>query len=192
MKPAVISMDQKNEHIERTVNTYRGKLLNFIRKFVPGSDDAEDVLQDVFYQFVVGYDRIESLDQISGWLFRVARNKATDNHRKMRPMAFSNMDLTQDDDGAPLMLEDILPDTSNLPDRELLGEMIWAKIEELLAQMPSKQREVFVWHEFEQKSFKEMAEETGETLNTMISRKRYAILALRVGLADLYKDLIND
>jgi RNA polymerase sigma factor (sigma-70 family) len=192
MKPAAISMSQKNEHIERTVNTYRGKLLNFIRKFVSGSDDAEDVLQDVFYQLVVGYDRIESLDQISGWLFRVARNKATDNHRKMRPMTFSQMNLAQDSDETPLMLEDILPDTSNLPDRELLGEMIWAKIEELLAQMPRKQREVFVWHEFEQKSFKEMAEETGETINTMISRKRYAILALREGLADLYNDLIND
>jgi len=192
MKPAAISMSQKNEHIERTVNTYRGKLLNFIRKFVSGSDDAEDVLQDVFYQLVVGYDRIESLDQISGWLFRVARNKATDNHRKMRPMTFSQMNLAQDDNETPLMLEDILPDTSNLPDRELLGEMIWAKIEELLAQMPSKQREVFIWHEFEQKSFKEMAEETGETINTMISRKRYAILALREGLADLYNDLIND
>lgn len=107
-------------------------------------------------------------------------------------MTFSQMNLAQDSDETPLMLEDILPDTSNLPDRELLGEMIWAKIEELLAQMPRKQREVFVWHEFEQKSFKEMAEETGETINTMISRKRYAILALREGLADLYNDLIND
>ncbi len=91
-----------------------------------------------------------------------------------------------------LMLEDILPDVGNLPDRELLGEVIWSRLEEMLVSMPPSQRQVFVWHEFEQKSFKEMASISGETVNTLISRKRYAILALREGLAELYNDLIND
>ena len=182
---------QKNQHIEQTVNDNSGKLFRFIRRFVKRDEEAEDILQDVFYQFVVGYDQIESADQIGSWLFRVARNKATDNHRKMKPNSFSELTL-KDDENKPLMLEDILPDTQDLPDREFLKEVIWQKIEELLAQMPKAQRDVFVQHEFEQKSFKEIAQMTGDTVNTLISRKRYAILLLREGLAELYNDLIND
>ena len=182
---------QKNQHIEQTVNDNSGKLFRFIRRFVKRDEEAEDILQDVFYQFVVGYDQIESADQIGSWLFRVARNKATDNHRKMKPNSFSELTL-KDDENKPLMLEDILPDTQDLPDREFLKEVIWQKIEELLAQMPKAQRDVFVQHEFEQKSFKEIAQITGDTVNTLISRKRYAILLLRDGLAELYNDLIND
>lgn len=191
MKTATLSMKQKNDQIERTVRENRGRLLNFIRKFVKQDEEAEDILQDVFYQFVLGYDQIKSLDQIASWLFRVARNKATDNFRKMKPSSFSELTLSADTD-EPLMLEDILPDPKNLPDQELLKDMIWQKLEELLAQMPSEQRNVFVWHEFEQKSFKEMAQETGETVNTLISRKRYAILALRSGLTELYRDLLDN
>lgn len=182
---------QKNQHIEQTVNDNSGKLFRFIRRFVKRDEEAEDILQDVFYQFVVGYDQIKSADQIGSWLFRVARNKATDNHRKMKPNSFSELTL-KDDENNPLMLEDILPDTQDLPDREFLKEVIWQKIEELLAQMPKAQRDVFVQHEFEQKSFKEIAQITGDTVNTLISRKRYAILLLRDGLAELYNDLIND
>ena len=182
---------QKNQHVEQTVNDNSGKLFRFIRRFVKRDEEAEDILQDVFYQFVVGYDQIESADQIGSWLFRVARNKATDNHRKMKPNSFSELTL-KDDENKPLMLEDILPDTQDLPDREFLKEVIWQKIEELLAQMPKAQRDVFVQHEFEQKSFKEIAQMTGDTVNTLISRKRYAILLLREGLAELYNDLIND
>ena len=140
---------------------------------------------------MVGYDQIKSIDQIGSWLFRVARNKATDNHRKKKPNSFSEIQIANDDEGA-IMLEDILPDTNDLPDRELLKDVIWQKIEELLAQMPKSQRDVFIQHEFEQKSFKEMSEATGDTVNTLISRKRYAILILREGLAELYNDLIID
>lgn len=191
MEAASILMKEKQAHIEKTVHEERGRLFRFIRRFVSLDEDAEDILQDVFYQFVIGYDRIQSLDQVSSWLFRVARNKATDSHRKKRPDTFSSLSSYPGEEG-PLMLEDILPDPGNLPDRELLGEVIWAKIEELLAKMPEKQRQVFIWHEFEQKSFQEMAAHCGETVNTLLSRKRYAILALREGLADLYNDLIND
>lgn len=192
MEAYSISVKQKEEHIERTVKENSGKLLNFIRRFVKRDEEAEDILQDVFYQFLVGYDQIKSLDQITSWLFRVARNKATDNHRKMKPDSFSELSLGSSRDDEPLMLEDILPDSSDLPDRELLKDVIWKKLEELLALMPTKQREVFVQHEFEQKSFKEMALETGETVNTLISRKRYAILLLREGLTELYDELINE
>ena len=182
---------QKNQHIEQTVHDNSGKLFRFIRRFVKRDEEAQDILQDVFYQFVLGYDQIKSADQIGSWLFRVARNKATDNHRKMKPNSFSELTL-RDDENKPLMLEDILPDTQDLPDREFLKEVIWQKIEELLGQMPQAQRDVFVQHEFEQKNFKEIAEITGDTVNTLISRKRYAILLLREGLAELYNELIND
>jgi len=192
MEAYSISVKQKDEHIERTVKENSGKLLSFIRRFVKRDEEAQDILQDVFYQFVVGYDQIKSIDQITSWLFRVARNKATDNHRKMKPDSFSELAFTASGDEEPLMLEDILPDTNDLPDRELLKDVIWQKLEELLALMPPKQREVFVQHEFEQKSFKEMAAKTGETVNTLISRKRYAILMLREGLTELYDELINE
>ena len=191
MEAYSLTVKQKNEHIERTVKANSGKLLHFIRRFVKRDEEAQDILQDVFYQFVVGYDQIKSMDQITSWLFRVARNKATDNHRKMKPNSFSELTVNNSEE-EPLMLEDILPDTNDLPDQELLKEVIWQRIEELLAEMPKAQRDVFTQHEFEQMSFKQIAEQTGDTVNTLISRKRYAILILREGLADLYNELIND
>ncbi|MEQ8473720.1 MAG: sigma-70 family RNA polymerase sigma factor [Marinoscillum sp.] len=191
-KAASISMEQKNEQIERTVHENRGRLFSFIRKFVKRDEDAEDILQDVFYQFVIGYDQIKSLDQIGSWLFRVARNKATDNHRKMKPSSFSELGSKSSENDEPLMLEEILPDSQDLPDQELMKELVWQKLEELLAAMPKEQREVFIWHEFEQKSFKQMSSETGETVNTLISRKRYAILNLRSGLVELYNELLEN
>lgn len=191
MEAYSLTVKQKNEHIERTVKANSGKLLHFIRRFVKRDEEAQDILQDVFYQFVVGYDQIKSMDQITSWLYRVARNKATDNHRKMKPNSFSELTVNNSEE-EPLMLEDILPDTNDLPDQELLKEVIWQRIEELLAEMPKAQRDVFTQHEFEQMSFKQIAEQTGDTVNTLISRKRYAILILREGLADLYNELIND
>lgn len=194
MKSAPLSMqEQKNIHIEKTVNEQRGRLLNFIKKMVSRSEDAEDILQDVFYQFVIGYNNIQSWEQASSWLFRVARNKITDNYRKKKPESFSNIRLGNSDDNEPLMLEDILPEVSgNTPENYLMGEMIWSEIENILAKIPPEQAQVFIWHEFEQKSFKEMSTISGDPVNTLISRKRYAILALREGLSEMYKDLIND
>lgn len=194
MNAVTLSMSQaKANHIERTVRDERERLLNFIRQSVSSQDEAEDIVQDVFYQFVIGYDDIRSIDQVSGWLFRVARNKIIDAFRKKKPQAFSSLIMpTLDGDDEPLMLEDILPDTNNLPEEDLLREMVWSKIEETLEKLPKNQREVFVWHEFEQKSFKDMEKLTGETINTLISRKRYAVLSLRESLADLYKEMFNN
>ena len=182
----------KAEHIDRTVRQERSRLLNFIRQFVNSQDEAEDIVQDVFYQFIVGYDDIRSVDQVSGWLFRVARNKIIDAFRKKKPQSFSSLNATANDEEQPLMLEDILPDVNNLPEEEMMKEMVWAKIDETLEKMPSKQRDVFIWHEFEQKSFKDIQKLTGDTLNTLISRKRYAVLTLREALIDLYKEMFND
>ncbi len=191
MELAVRVIEERNKHIEDTVQKQSGRLSRFIRRFVTSNDDADDILQDVFYQFVIGYDQIRSWDQVSSWLFRVARNKITDSQRKKKPVNFSAL-AKVDEDGEPMMLADLIPDTSSMPDRELFADVVWARIEEILATLPENQRQVFVWHEFEQKSFNEMAEITGEPVNTLTSRKRYAILALRTGLVDLFDELIND
>lgn len=190
MLAGALNVEKKNAQIDKTVRENRGRLLRFIRKFVKRQDDAEDIVQDVFYQLVNGYEQIQSFDQITSWLYQVARNKATDNHRKMKPSAFS--ELGPADENAPLMLEEILPDPDSLPDRLMMGQIIWDNIYEQLELMPEAQRQVFIWHEFDKKSFKEMSEMTGETVNTLISRKRYAVLQLREHLTDLYNELIYD
>lgn len=194
MQSASLAMSKsKSDHIDLTVRKERGRLLGFIRRFVKDREEAEDILQDVFYQFVVAYDTIRSIGAVSSWLFRVARNRITDFNRKKRPGNFSDFTYSgQEESENVLMLEDLLPGSDHLPDQLLFREMIWSRIEQTLAQMPENQRQVFVWHEFEQKSFKEMEVLTGETVNTLLSRKRYAVLALREALVDLYEELIID
>ncbi len=193
MTAVAIHMTQaKANQIDQTVRKERGRLLNFIRQFVSRSEEAEDILQDVLYQFVIGYDDIRSIDRASSWLFRVARNKIIDSFRKKKPQSFTDMSPGQTDDDQPLMLEDILPDIQHLPEKELMREMVWERIDQALNNLPAKQREVFILHEFEQKSFKEIQKITNASLNTLLSRKRYAVLALRVALQDLYEELKND
>ena len=193
MTTAAIHMTRaKANQIDQTVREERGRLLNFIRQFVSRSEEAEDILQDVLYQFVIGYDDIRSIDRASSWLFRVARNKIIDSFRKKKPQSFTDMSPGQGDDEQPLMLEDILPDIQHLPEKELMREMVWERIDQALNNLPAKQREVFILHEFEQKSFKEIQKITNASLNTLLSRKRYAVLALRVALLDLYEELKND
>ncbi len=193
MQAVALNMTQaKANQIDQTVRKERGRLLNFIRQSVSRSEEAEDILQDVLYQFVIGYDEIRSIDRASSWLFRVARNKIIDSFRKKKPQAFTDMAPTMGEDDQPLMLEDILPDIQNLPEKELIREMVWARIDEALNDLPAKQRQVFILHEFEQKSFKEIQEITNDSLNTLLSRKRYAVLALRVALQDLYDEMKND
>lgn len=185
------SAGMKAQHIEETIKNERGRLLNFIRKSVPSTEDAEDVLQDVFYQMIAGYDEIQSVDRISSWLFRVARNRIIDLYRKKKPETFSKQEarLNRYQDDEPLMLQDILPDLSQLPDQEYFNTVIWEAIEQALEEMPAEQREVFVWHEFDDVSFKEMTKRTGASQNTLLSRKRYAILFLRKKLRQLYEEL---
>lgn len=177
--------------IEDTVLKERGRLFRFIRDRVPAREDAEDVLQDVFYQLVAGYGDIQSIEKLTSWLFTVARNRITDLYRKKKPEPASNRLMrTGDDDGGELIsLEEILPDLSGHPDRVLASNMIWEELEAALAELPKDQRDVFVAHEFEDKSFKDMAEESGESINTLLSRKRYSILFLRKRLENLYNDL---
>lgn len=180
---------QQDEVIEKTVIQERGRLLNFIRKRVANDEEAEDILQDVFFQFVEAFRAIESIERVTSWLFTVARNKITDRYRKKKPEPLRRNIAQRDPDEEALMLEDILPDSAHDQDDELMRTVILNAIDEALAELPEVQRKVFVWHEFEDKSFKEIAAITGDSVNTLLSRKRYAILHLRARLQVLYNEL---
>ncbi len=184
--------EHKREKIEQTVNRERSRLFGFIRRRVGIEEEAEDILQDVFYQLVSAYDSIESIEKVTSWLFQVARNKIIDRSRKMKPDNFSSLRVAGSaEDDSPLMLADILPDLDQAPDRQLLRTAIWERLEEALEELPTSQREVFIQHEFEDKSFKEIAEATGLSVNTLLSRKRYAVLYLREQLEGLYRELLE-
>jgi RNA polymerase sigma factor (sigma-70 family) len=175
--------------VEQTVAAERNRLFNFIKKRVSDPGDAEDILQDVFYQLWQGYDTIENVERITSWMFRVARNKIIDRYRKLKPVSFSEIESVRADDEAPLLIADILGDTSSSPDDVYTRELIWESIEEVLAELPKNQRQVFVWHELEDLSFREMSERTGESINTLLSRKRYAVNYLRKRLQNLYNEI---
>jgi RNA polymerase sigma factor (sigma-70 family) len=180
---------QQNDAIEKTVLRERSRLLNFIRKRVANDEEAEDILQDVFFQFVEAYRAIESIERVTSWLFTVARNKITDRYRKKKPEPLRRNIAQRDPNEEMLMLEDILPDVTHDQDDELMRAVIMNAVDEALEELPEAQRQVFVWHEFEDKSFKEISALTGDSVNTLLSRKRYAILHLRERLQALYNEL---
>jgi RNA polymerase sigma factor (sigma-70 family) len=171
----------------------KDKLLGFIRSRVSTVEEAEDILQDVFYQFVSGFETIESLDRVTSWLYSVARNKIIDRYRRdaVRPRRTDFELLSGTDDDAPLTLQEILPDLGNTPESALLREAIWDEITEALAELPAVQREIFIQNEIEEKGFREISEETGISINTLLSRKRYAITALRKRLRKFYEEIIE-
>jgi RNA polymerase sigma factor (sigma-70 family) len=172
----------------------KDKLLGFIRSRVSNTEEAEDILQDVFVQFVAGFESIESLDRVTSWLYSVARNKIIDRYRRdaVRPQRTDFEGRAGQDDDAPLTLQEILPDLGNTPDSSLLKEAIWDEIMAALDELPSDQREIFILNEMEEKGFREISEETGVSINTLLSRKRYAILALRKRLKKFYDDVVGD
>jgi RNA polymerase sigma factor (sigma-70 family) len=176
---------------EQTFLKEKDKLLSFIRNRVASTEDAEDILQDVFYQFVSGFDTIESLDRVTSWLFSVARNKIIDRYRReaVRPKKATFEGVQDSDEGSPITLQEILPDLGNTPESAFLREVVWEAIMEALDELPAEQREVFVLNELEERSFREIAIEKGVSINTLLSRKRYAILAMRKRLQRLYNEI---
>ncbi|MCU0421049.1 MAG: RNA polymerase sigma factor [Cyclobacteriaceae bacterium] len=171
----------------------KDKLLGFIRGRVSSSEEAEDILQDVFVQFVTGFNTIESLDRVTSWLYSVARNKIIDRYRRdaARPQRSDLESTLGRDEETPLTLQDILPDLGNTPESALLREAIWDEIMIALDELPPDQRQIFIQNEMEERSFREIAEETGVSINTLLSRKRYAILTLRKRLQKFYDDVIG-
>jgi RNA polymerase sigma factor (sigma-70 family) len=181
---------EKRQVVEQTVANESNRLLNFIKSRVSDKNDAEDILQDVFIQLWQGYQTIESIEKVTAWMFRVARNKIVDLYRKKKPDSFSKIENSiHKDDSEPMLLAEILVDDGGNPDDVYTRELIWESIEDVLAEMPKPQRDVFVWHELEGLSFKDMKLRTGDSLNTLLSRKRYAVQFLRKRLSNLYKEI---
>ena len=183
--PEQVIGTSRDATVERAFRSERRRLLDFIRQRVRTNEDAEDILQDVFYQLLSGYSVAEPIEKLTSWLFPVSRNKIIDRYRKRRTEPLP--DLT-DDPEAPLNLEEILYDPSQNPDDLFMRSLVWRELADALEELPSKQRDVFVMHELEGKSFREMAELTGESINTLLSRKRYAVLLLREKLRELYDE----
>jgi RNA polymerase sigma factor (sigma-70 family) len=183
-----------SKQIEATIEKEKGKLFGFIRRNVPTKEEAEDILQDVLFQFANAFESIEFMDRVSAWLMRVAKNRIIDSQRKKKPQAFRDVKIRipGDESGEPLSLEEMIPDLGGLPDEVYWQNQFWDEIEAALDELPEEQREVFEMNEFEGLSFKEIAEMKGEPINTLISRKRYAILYLRNRLTNLYEELKNN
>lgn len=184
-------MDLAMQIKEQTFLKEKDRLLSFIRNRVSNSEEAEDILQDVFYQFVVGFNTIESLDRVTSWLFSVARNKIIDRYRResSRPQRADFSLQAGMEEEAPITLQEILPDLGNTPEDSYFREMIWDTIMEALDELPEEQRAIFIQNEMEERGFREISEETGVSINTLLSRKRYAIIALRKKLQALYNEL---
>lgn len=181
----------KESAIEETVRQQKGSLLRYIRKHVSAKEDAEDILQDVLYSLVSGFEEIEFIERISAWLIKVAKNKIIDSYRKKKTAPFSDeiIVINNEDSDENFSLADILPDLSKLPDEIYWQNLFWEELERFLDELPEEQREVFVMNEFDGMSFKEIAEIKNESINTLLSRKRYAVLYLRKKLKNLYKEL---
>lgn len=189
---SIAMSDIQNESIRQTVEKERRRLLEFIRRRVPSQEDAEDVLQDVFYELVNTYRLMKPVEQMASWMFTVARNKITDRYRKKKPDSLEgHFAVRAGDDGDSLDISDFLPGNMNSAETEMMREAIMKGLEEALSELPKEQREVFIMHEIEDKSFQEIEQITGANVNTLLSRKRYAVLYLRERLQNLYNDLFN-
>ncbi|HLO06146.1 MAG TPA: sigma-70 family RNA polymerase sigma factor [Terriglobales bacterium] len=179
---------EPDQRISEVVNREQSRLRNFIRRRVPDPRDAEDILQDVFYELVEANRMLMPIEHLTGWLFRVARNRITDLFRKKRPESFSETGAAGDDDDEPLPFEDLLPSPDAGPEALYARRMLLEELELAVAELPPDQREVFVGHELEGRSFRQMAAETGVSVNTLLSRKRYAVLHLRERLQTIYDE----
>jgi RNA polymerase sigma factor (sigma-70 family) len=157
---------------------------------VPDPADAEDIVQEVFYELVEANRLLMPIEHITGWLFRVARNRITDLFRKRRPESFGDT-VIQDEEGERLQIEDLLPSKEAGPEALYLRHVLLDELELALDELPDEQREVFIAHKLEGRSFKELAAETGLSVNTLLSRKRYAVLHLRERLQDIYDEFRN-
>ncbi|OIQ27251.1 MAG: hypothetical protein BM555_06150 [Crocinitomix sp. MedPE-SWsnd] len=167
-----------------------GRLFNFIKKRVKSTLDAEDILQDVYFQLAKISNDISSIEKMSAWLFHIARNKITDNYRKKKNVNFSEMGRVSYEEES-INFEDFISDTEDLQDDLLTRDKVWEMLEEGLDELPEEQSSVFRMHEFEGMSFKEISEKTGHQVNTLLSRKRYATVFLRKKLSGLYNEILD-
>jgi RNA polymerase sigma factor (sigma-70 family) len=186
-QPSIALMIEQDRRITEIVADQRSRLRNFIRKRVPDPADAEDIVQEVFYELVEANRLLIPIEHVTGWLFRVARNRITDLFRKKRPEAFSDA-AVEGEDGDLLRIEDLLPSPDAGPEGLYFRNVLLDELEFALDELPVEQREVFIAHEIDGRSFKELSAETGVSVNTLLSRKRYAVLHLRERLQNIHDE----
>jgi RNA polymerase sigma factor (sigma-70 family) len=180
-------MTMQNQSVTETITRERARLGNFIRRRVADTDEAEDILQDVFFELVEAYRLPEPIEQVGAWLFRVARNRIIDRFRKKRELPLPNT-LESNDDESDYWLEQALPDPNSGPEAAYARTMLLEAITIALDELPVGQRNVFIAHELDGQSFKEMAAQSGENINTLLGWKRLAVLHLRSRLQTLYNE----
>jgi len=180
-------MAKQDQRISEVVKREQSRLRNFIRRRVPNPADVEDILQEVFYELVEANRLLMPIDHVAGWLFRVARNRITDLFRRKKPESFSNARVA-DEDGDVLRVEDLLPSPDAGPEALYVRGVLLEELELALDELPDEQREVFIAHEIEGRSFKELSAASGVNINTLLARKRYAVLHLRGRLQTIYDE----
>ena len=180
-------MAEQDQRISEAIDRDKTRLRNFIRRRVADPSDAEDILQEVFYELVETYRLMKPIEQVGAWLFRVARNRITDLFRKRKPEASTN-DPVAEEEGEFLTLEDLLPSRDAGPEAAYARTVLLAELEDALEELPEEQRDVFLAHEIEGRSFKDLAVETGLSVNTLLSRKHYAVIHLRERLREVYDE----
>jgi len=184
-------MAEQDQRISDAVARDRARLRNFIRSRVPDPGDVEDILQDVFYELIEAYRMLKPIEQVTAWLFRVARNRITDRFRKKKFERLGSDAVALSEDGEALLLTELLPSAEAGPEAAYARSVLLDELEEALEELPQEQRAVFVAHEIDGYSFKEIAERTGVSVNTLLSRKHYAVLHLRQRLQAIYDEFVR-
>jgi RNA polymerase sigma factor (sigma-70 family) len=184
-------MVEQDERLTETIGREQGRLRNFIRRRVADEAEAEDILQDVFYELIEAYRLMKPIEQVGAWLYRVARNRIIDGFRKKKPEPFSPEKNPDAEDGDSLSLEELLPSPEAGPEAAYARSILLEELDAALDELPNEQREVFLAHEFEGISFKEISAETGVSVNTLLSRKHHAVLHLRRRLQSIHDDFLN-
>jgi RNA polymerase sigma factor (sigma-70 family) len=190
METILISGEPMAEHsndITENVLRERARLLNFIRRRIADPVEAEDILQDVFYEFVAAYQLPEPIEQVGAWLFRVARNRIIDRFRKKKEITFSQIENEEDD----YWLDELLPPKDG-PEAAYAREILLQELQDALNELPEEQRHAFIAHELQGRRFEDIATETGVKVSTLIARKRYAVLHLRKRLYNIYQDFLEE
>jgi len=184
-------MVEQDQRLTETIGREQGRLRNFIRRRVADESDAEDILQDVFYELIEAYRLTKPIEQVGAWLYRVARNRIIDAFRKKKPEPLSAEKDPDAEDGDSLSLEEMLPSPDAGPEAAYARSILLEELDAALDELPPEQREVFLAHEFEGFSFKEISAETGVSVNTLLSRKHHAVVHLRRQLQSIYDDFLS-
>ena len=191
MKALAISMMlEQDRQISEAVEQQRSRLRNFISRRVADPSDVEDILQEVFFELVEAYRLMKPVETASAWLLRVARNRIIDQFRKKKPVPLADLNV-ESEEGEMLALEEFLPSSDAGPEAAYARAVLIEELENALEELPEQQRRVFIEHEIEGRTFKELAAKTGVSVNTLLSRKRYAVLHLRQRLQSVYDEFLQ-